>query len=360
MPCLKTTARWAVMCGLLAGAASARAAGPVDATTLQTLGRGAMGVADSRVDQDDDRLSLYRRAVAGPTAQSKGDPNQVFSRLLVSDPSKPSSVYLSLAGTQGFRDEASGQQGLKFNDLTAWVGVDRRFGDNWLVGAAIGYGGGQDKSSGNVVTADRTSQAAKMYGRYEKGRLFVDGNVFWAWNRYDDIHRTNLDGTISRASTNGTAWGGGVTSGLMFGAGPTRLGPIVGFRATGAQVDGFSENGDSSFNAKWTDQRNSSLSSELGGEIQYSKVPVHWLAPRFRLLWEHRISQTERDLTATLINAPATQTIATGARETDDRVRARISMGGSIAPGLSGGVDYEAAVGGGMDQRMTAQLHVAF
>ena len=360
---VRKTALMALLCGALDVAASAPALAASADAVASTI-RADLATANDRVDVIDDRMSLYRRAVGNPSgsaAPSGRSAGAVFTHLLVSDPSKPSSVYLRGSGIQGFRDASGDQTGLKFNDFMVWAGADRRFGQNWLVGAALGYGGGQSKSSGEVVTADRTTQAATLYGAFEKGRLFVNADAFWGWDRFDHLSRQTDVGSLATGKANGTSWGGGVTSGVMFGWGPTRLGPIVGLHAAGAHIDSFNEGGaGAADNYSWHDQEATLLTSQIGGEIQYNAVPSGMLAPRLRLVWDRQLAEDRRDVAGHLTANPSITQTVSGVKEQADRVRMRVGVGGSFARGLSAGVDYEAAVGGGFDQRLSAEMHLAF
>lgn len=346
---MRLSALLAALAGVLCLAPSAWAQ-----QTQSLTSRFAQATTDSLLDEGDERLALYRRS--GDTSPQPTRPARSIMGWLTRDPDHPSSLYVSGSALQGFRDDDHGQSGLRYQEGLAWLGADRRFGSHWVLGAAIGYGGGEAKSGLGGMTT--TTEAAKMYTMYEKGSWFGQGGILFNYNQYDHISDRSTS-TPGNASTDGYSWGSAISGGYLPRIGGFRMGPVAGLRFSSVHVDDYTEErGGNNLSVGEQDLRR--LAGEFGSEIQAASLSRRYLiAPRLRstietVLYERRGTIAVSDSLGNDLSTETTQ-------EATIRSRLRAGVGGSLGHGATFGADAEAIIGkGGVDERLSAELHFAF
>ncbi|MGH9380031.1 MAG: autotransporter outer membrane beta-barrel domain-containing protein [Thermoanaerobaculia bacterium] len=204
------------------------------------------------------------------------------------------------------------EEGYYTRNVGGTVGLDRRFGDDAVLGAAVAYqsvdldlsgdGGGIDADGFNVTAfASRTSDAGYLQGVLGYGTLDFD------LTRHVDLPVPFLGET--RYTVQGGADGDQLMADLMggwehvFGASTVEL--FGRASLVDANVDGDAEGGEVPFALAIGDQSIRSLLSELG--IDWSRaVSVAWgvVQPQLRAGWIHEFDDDERQIPGQFVGDP--------------------------------------------------------
>ena len=186
--------------------------------------------------------------------------------------------------------------------ISGTLGVDYKWNNGWLAGAAVTAGYASPTFSlGGGFTQDVGSLSA--YGAYYNHNLWSNliGTVAWL---HDNTNRTVPIG-ITVQPNNGTTDGydlslaGEVGYDLHFG--PVTHGPVGGFILQQAMINGFTESGSFTSLSFGSQVRNSEVSL-LGYQARYDWGMWH---PFAQVLWDHEFDALNRVVTASLTTIAA-------------------------------------------------------
>ena len=176
------------------------------------------------------------------------------------------------------------------------LGVDRRVGSKWVLGAALGYTQSDTDVGSNLGSLDLTGLSLTFYSTYYTKSWYVDGVFSYGQNEFDVERFIDLPVPF-RGVTRLTAVGSpdAVQTAANVGFGyDFRLGDALtlsGFvRAnwTRAEIDSYTETGAGLFNLQYEDQTLDSLLGEVGFELT-RPVSFDWgvLQPLLRVAVLH-------------------------------------------------------------------------
>ncbi|WP_313319603.1 fibronectin type III domain-containing protein [Stenotrophomonas sp.] len=185
-----------------------------------------------------------------------------------------------MSGTATFG--SSGQQqggGFDFNTDGISLGVDRRYGDNGLLGMAASLGRNRSRLDNSPSRMDADQYSLAVYGLWRAGEhVFVDGVL--AQGRLDfDIARWSDDANaIAVGQRDGSQTFGALTFGYQQQHGATTLSGYGRFDGSQTHLDGYREHGLQAYDLAYARQtvRNSGLA--LGFDGSYS-----WQGERLQL-----------------------------------------------------------------------------
>jgi outer membrane lipase/esterase len=186
--------------------------------------------------------------------------------------------------------------------LSGSLGVDYKWANGWLAGAALttgtvnptfSLGGGYQQ---NTV-------ALSLYAAYRNANWWADITGTAAWLGYDTNRTVPIGITVqaNNGSTNGSDLSLAAEVGYDFHAGAVTHGPVAGLILQQAKVDGFTESG-------------SFTSLSFGNQIRNSEVGVLGYQARFdcgqwhpfvQLAWDHEFDPLDRLVTASLTTIAA-------------------------------------------------------
>jgi outer membrane autotransporter protein len=244
--------------------------------------------------------------LANQLSQSKGDGTGSSGKPSLFD---KLGVFASGTFTWGDKDGTSREAGFDFDTLGMTAGVDYRFTDRFILGAAFGFASTDadlDFSGGNI---DTKQYSGSIYATYYFDRLYVDGIVTIGWNTFDS--KRNIIYTIpsrdaqgnptgmtpvnqtANGDTNGANYSLGLGGGYEFRSGGFTFGPYgrlnyfnLGINEYGESID--NTNPGFGWALEFPEQTVESLTTALGGQGSYSiskKVAV--LVPQLRVLMAH-------------------------------------------------------------------------
>ncbi|MBP2303460.1 autotransporter domain-containing protein [Azospirillum picis] len=164
---------------------------------------------------------------------------------------------------------AGGQAGVRGTPYSVSIGVDKRFGENLLLGVA----GTASRYRGNFSTGGDYRQREYVlsgYGVYRAGGAFVSGVGSFGFADYDLRRGVTINGTdhSTDGETEGINASIGVEGGYDFTTGGLTHGPVLGLRYQHVNVEGFSED-DSLFGFGYRSQTRNSLVGSVGYQAAY-------------------------------------------------------------------------------------------
>jgi len=134
-------------------------------------------------------------------------------------------------------------------------GVDRRVGENALIGVSAGYG--QFETRSQYRKAQGEALSVSLYGGYASDHAYISAYTGYALLDYDIARPVFLGapgagGTVltARADTGGSQFMAGLDAGLSLDTGAYQWGPALRLRHTGADFDAYTETGAGIFGAR--------------------------------------------------------------------------------------------------------------
>jgi outer membrane autotransporter protein len=181
------------------------------------------------------------------------------------------------------------------------VGIDRRIGENFVVGLSVGYSHSDSNLTG---TSEVTTDGAKaaIYGMYYDGGFFLEGLVGGGYNSYD-IQRSGFLGT-ARGDTHGLQFDAYLGMGYDFKLDGWTITPMVSVLYTNVGIEGYDEIG-SLLPLEIASQDVSSLRVRVGPRVAYStRVGSATVTPSLSLQWQHEFLDDQHPFEASFASEP--------------------------------------------------------
>ncbi len=273
-----------------------------------------------------------------------------------------------LNGEIGFgdKDETIREKGFHFNTYEITGGVDYRFTDDIIVGAAIGYVRteiGIDTSGGNP---DADGVTFALYGNYYiKDNFYVDGIVSMGINDFNTSRKIrytipdNVNGGTESVNqemdgdTDALMKSFSIGSGYDFNYKAFTFGPYGRVTYTRIDIEGYKEHASApgAPGSEWRlhveSQDIDSVTTAFGCQGSYP-ISTRWavLTPQARVEWMHEYSSKSRKIHASFVEDSTNTTFFA---RTDDPDRDFLNWGIGISAVFTNGktafVDYERTVG---------------
>ncbi len=276
------------------------------------------------------------------------------------------SVFLNGEIGFGDKDGTTREKGFHFNTYEITGGVDYRFTDDIIVGAAIGYVRteiGIDTSGGNP---DADGVTFALYGNYYiKDNFYVDGIVSVGINDFNTsrkIRYTIVDnfngGTESvnqrmDGDTDALMKSFSIGSGYDFNYKAFTFGPYGRVTYTRIDIEGYKEHASApgAPGSEWRlhveSQDIDSVTTAFGCQGSYP-ISTRWavLTPQARVEWMHEYSSKSRMIHASFVE-DSTNTTFTARTDDPDRdfLNWGIGLSAVFTNGKTAFVDYERTVG---------------
>ena len=269
-------------------------------------------------------------------------------------------------GTIGYhyasRSGDAQQTGFTERGITGTLGVDLPLGESAGVGIAGAYGEGDGGFDG-LGGYDSRYYSVTGYGRVAVGPLNVGIDGTYGRADYDGIGRTVVLGPsvrTSSGSTDGEYLAGRISGSVLpVEVGGVGVGPEASLAYERIDIDGFTERGSLSSDARFGGQRLDSLTGRFGLlAATTAAAPIRFVA---RAAYVREFDDDPRTITITPAGAPVSFTTGV-ARADRDYVSGAMSVEGRIAGALSvrGGVATDVLRGGFDRVSAHAGLSLAF
>jgi uncharacterized protein YhjY with autotransporter beta-barrel domain len=243
------------------------------------------------------------------------------------------------------------------------LGVDYRYSDKFIFGAALGYSKQDTELAPGQGGVDARGYTLSAYSTYFKNdSWYTDAALTFGNNNYDLVRNinytipngsggfTNVNQT-ARADSGGDLLSFGVTFGRDFQKGGWSIGPYGRILYTRLNFDRIQEtlvaSGPGAGLALIVEERSlDSLASVLGAKFT-KPISMNWgvLTPHFQVEWEHEFKSDPGAINARFVNDPSGTTIVLADGEYDDSYfRVGVGLSAIMAKGRSAFMYYDTAI----------------
>jgi outer membrane autotransporter protein len=282
----------------------------------------------------------------------------------------------------GFSADAS-RPGFDFHNASLTAGVDYRFNDAFVAGAALGYNQSNSSLGQNFGRVDVDSYSLNGYFTwYHNNDFYVEGSAVVDWLNYDLSRNiayqiASLSGTglttvnqSTSASPDGHQAALSLSIGKEFSHGAWTLSPYVRGVYTHLNLGAFSETVDdpnSPGAGLGTSVESRSLTSALavlGGRFSYA-TSFDWgvLVPNATLEWNHEFKNDPQTIVTRFLADPTqTPIVVTDTAQDQNYFNVGIGLNAVLPKGRSGFVSWEHLVGfaGAHENRFSLGIRIEF
>jgi outer membrane autotransporter protein len=329
---------------------------------LGALRRGATGLSlqgltfniDGRKVSGDELFSIQARNIRGGAA---GADEAGFSRL---------GVFVNGNYGWGDRDATLRQSGFDFDSYGVTAGVDYRFTDQFVLGAAFGYGNTEVEINAQGGTLDTDAYSVSVYGSYYPTQAFyIDAIVSGGLNDHDQARsirygvassapggRTLVRQTAT-AEIDSDQISASLGSGYNFAQNGWTFGPYGRLEYVDVDVDGFRENisnptaAGSGLALEIDEQDFTSFTLAVGGQVTRAiSMPWGVLLPQLNAEYVHEF-ENDNDAIAGRFLGDLSGTTFFLPTDDPDRNYVNLSVGASavFAEGRSAFIQYQTLLG---------------
>ncbi|HUI61181.1 MAG TPA: autotransporter domain-containing protein, partial [Steroidobacteraceae bacterium] len=256
----------------------------------------------------------------------------------------------------GDREASDRESAFDLTDHSVTVGVDYRFANTFVAGAAFGYGRAKSEFAAPEARLDSRNLTASLYGSWYRGDWYMDFIGTLGKVDYDSSRHVQFDSSvvtssgvvdrIALGSTSGRQTAAGITSGYDWHWGGLQAGPAVTLNYTHLKIDGFAESGASGLDLSFDEQSAESLTLRAGGHVSYA------LNTRWCVILPHVQAAAVREFAATAqaVNVHFSADAASGYTIlTDGPDRDYFNWSGGVSAqfphGIAAFVEYQAMAG---------------
>jgi outer membrane autotransporter protein len=300
-------------------------------------------------------LSFLPSSVVGDSDDGGAEAGAEFSRW---------GFFASGTIGRGDRDDASDTPGYEFDTRGLTAGVDYRYSDQLVFGAALGYNRNDTDVNGDQGRLETSGYSASFYGTWYQGDAwYADAVLTFGRNSYDVSRRIRYQiGTGASAvavdqtatgSPDGTQTQFALSGGRDFNRGAWTFGPYARATLTRIDFDGYTERmsnpgGPGSGLAMMVDSRDlKSLEGVVGGKASYA-MSTSWgiLMPHVQVEWLHEFEDDPEAIATRFLNDPTgTAILVTQDAIDKDYLNLGIGLSGVFANGRSAFLYYERRAG---------------
>ncbi|MGF1657722.1 MAG: autotransporter outer membrane beta-barrel domain-containing protein, partial [Verrucomicrobiales bacterium] len=206
------------------------------------------------------------------------------------------------------QDPLSGLNGYKTDTYAGTVGYEYRFNEDFAVGGAYSYLDSQAKLDGNAGRTDLDGHLLSAYASGGRGNFWAD--ALYSYGSFDmSTSRATFIGPRARGNTDANLHN------LAFNVGYTQalgsewtLTPYGSLDYLSAQVDGYTESGNTRANLRYDDDSFDSLIGRLGVSLSRSRTlgTSAMITGQVRAAYAHEFENSGGGLSATLDRSPFT------------------------------------------------------
>ncbi len=265
----------------------------------------------------------------------------------------------------GDRDPEGGSSGFDFETRGLTAGVDYRYSDSLIFGAALGYASNDTQIGANRGELETTGWSISGYSTFYKGdSWYADGVLTYGSNQYDI--RRNIafslatpGGTpsavnqVNTASPDGSQFSASFTGGRDFQRGAWSVGPYARWQYTTVDFEGYTETVSNpgtpgqGLTLTVNDREIKSMQGVLGGKASFT-MSTAWgiLIPHFQFEYVREFKDDPDALTSTLVFDPTGTQIAVSGSEIDQSfMNLGLGLSAVFTNGRSAFLYYEKLLG---------------
>ncbi len=189
-----------------------------------------------------------------------------------------------------------------YNSGSGTLGGEVRITPQFRAGLALSYTKASSDLDNGDELDDQATQLAGYLSYYDGGWF---GDAMLGYGRHNlDLDRRGVLAQVS-GGTDADTFGAALRGGYLFDLGGLRVGPILGFRYSRTEVDGYSEGGDALLAYRVDGQNLTSKTGEAGVQLRTPfSVGGQSMEGYLNLTWQHEFGDRSRTLTTNLEQAP--------------------------------------------------------
>ena len=189
------------------------------------------------------------------------------------------------------------------NNYVIMAGADYTFNPNFLLGGAIAYSTGSQRS--NLATAEANSVSLSLYGTGQYGTGgYTTGFVGYGFDNFNSRRTIFIPGFNREAtgSTSGNQFNVGVETGWVFLEGGVLLQPFLGLRHSSNRVNGYTETGAGTLSTVIDSYSTNSTLANLGLDLAYPiATGDRYILPFIGVGLNHRLGYSAPVVTARFV-----------------------------------------------------------
>jgi outer membrane autotransporter protein len=346
---------------------------------LAELRQGASGVSISGLTLTDDSGQSLPLAMLGDAFRK--DPKQANTDEVGKDFDRWGFFATGIIDTGGFSADST-RPGFDFHNASLTAGVDYRFTDAFVAGAALGYNTSNSSLDQNQGKVDVDSYSLNGYfSWYHNNDFYIEGSAVYDWLNYDlsrnivyQIASLSGSGNTSINQTATASPGGKQASlslsiGKDFNYGAWAVSPYLRGIYSHLTLDGFSEsiNDQNAGSGLGTSVDSRSITSELavlGGRVSHT-TSFDWgvLVPNAMIEWNHDFKNDPQTVVTRFLADPTqTPIVLTEAPTDQNYFNLGIGVNAIMPQGRSGYLLWEHLVGfaGAHENRFSLGIRIEF
>jgi outer membrane autotransporter protein len=208
----------------------------------------------------------------------------------------------------GDKDATENEDGFDYVSTTITAGADYRANKNFVIGGALGIVSSDSDIDRNGGNADTFGYSVAIYGTYfTDNNFYIDTIISFGQNDYKTTRNIKLLNETASGDTEGTQTTLSIGVGHNF-VDPDsgwEIDPFLKFNYFKADVDGYSETGNTALLLEIKDQEIESSKSVLGVQLSITtSTGFGVLTPTWRLEYIHEFQDDSRALTARYVHDP--------------------------------------------------------
>ncbi|MEO7150559.1 MAG: autotransporter outer membrane beta-barrel domain-containing protein [Burkholderiaceae bacterium] len=245
--------------------------------------------------------------------------------------------FINISYNKGDKATTAREDGFDFANTGVTAGMDYRFNDNFVGGAALTYGKTDATIASALGSADSKSGAISLYASWYQRQWYVDGHLSYSRNRYDTTRRIVVASqsptvagfdTSAAGRTHGNQMTAVIGTGYDIERGSLLITPYGRLGVLKLKIDAYTETEPNHGLALDVGSQSlKSVQSALGLKIALtSSTAMGVVVPFASIEWNHEFDNDTRSLTAKYTNDPFNNFFAIPT-DTPDRNYATLSVG---------------------------------
>lgn len=283
--------------------------------------------------------------------------------------------FINASYGTGDRDNTERANSFDFDSYNISAGLDYRFGDDFVLGAAITYydidSDFDEKPTVSGGGIDADGWGGSVYGTWYKENFYIDAVAGYASSDYDTKRGIRISSNnpmvagiteTATAKPESTDYTLGIGAGYNFNRDALNWGPY--FRATylNVDIDDYREKGaeSSGLNLAVDGQEWESMTTVLGAQANYavSRDFGVWV-PFARIGWVHQFEDDATEMTAVYIDDPRNNVLRARTDEPDsDYAELGVGVSAVFTGGMQAFFNYDTLLG--MDELTTHLFTIGF
>ncbi len=218
-------------------------------------------------------------------------------------PQSPWSVYGDVNYGGGNLERQFLAAGYDYDAIGGMVGAEYRVNPQWLLGGVFGYSTSTVSLGFQNAHDHVDSYQFAGYGSFTGANLFSDALIAYGNHDYALDRQGVID--IVRGGASADTFTAAARAGYLFDAGPLRVGPIAGLNYAFADIQGYTETGDSLLTMRVNEQKVDALTGSAGLQMRFPfELRGDLYSPFINVTAEQDLLGASRTITTTQVTAP--------------------------------------------------------